>query len=249
MNAARQPEPSTELEPRGGSGEMFDKIAPRYDLLNRLMSFGMDRRWRRKTVAALNLQVGGRALDLATGTADLALLIARKHREVNIVGVDPSPGMLDVGRRKAQRARVSDRLDLLVGDAQDLRFADDSFDGVCIGFGIRNVPDRMKGLREMARVTRDGGRIAILELNEPRRGVMGALARFHVHTLVPRMGALLSGKKEYRYLQESIAAFPPADEFADMMRDAGIAVLDVITFSFGACHLYIGTPAATEVTS
>jgi demethylmenaquinone methyltransferase/2-methoxy-6-polyprenyl-1,4-benzoquinol methylase len=247
MNAA-QKQPQTQLEPRGGSGAMFDKIAPRYDLLNRLMSFGMDRRWRKKTVAAMKLDPGGRALDLATGTADLALLIAKKHPEVDVVGVDPSPGMLEVGRRKADRAKVSDRVDLLVGDARELQFPDDSFDGVCIGFGIRNVPDRMQGLREMARVTRDGGRIAILELNEPRRGVMGALARFHVHTLVPRMGALLSGAKEYRYLQESIAAFPPSGQFAEMMRDAGIAVLEVITFSFGACHLYIGTPAAVEAT-
>ena len=235
-----------ELEPRGGSGAMFDKIAPRYDLLNRMMSFGMDRRWRRKTIAAMKLVPGARALDLATGTADLAMMIARKHAGVEVVGVDPSPGMLEVGRRKAKRAKLDDRVELRVGDAQDLHLDDGSFDAVCIGFGIRTVPDRMRGLREMARVTRDGGRIAILELSEPRRGVMGALARFHVHTLVPRMGALLSGAKEYRYLQRSIADFPPAEEFADMMRDAGIAVLDVVPFSFGACHLYVGTPAGLE---
>jgi demethylmenaquinone methyltransferase/2-methoxy-6-polyprenyl-1,4-benzoquinol methylase len=99
----------------------------------------------------------------------------------------------------------------------------------------------------MARVTRPGGRIAILELSEPRRGVMGALARFHIRVLVPRLGALLSGSREYRYLQESIAAFPPADDFAQMMREAGIEVLGVHALSFGACHLYVGTPASPEV--
>jgi demethylmenaquinone methyltransferase / 2-methoxy-6-polyprenyl-1,4-benzoquinol methylase len=236
-----------------GSGEMFDRIAPRYDLLNRLMSLGLDRRWRRKTVAALGLdderapgRIPGRILDLATGTADLAVAVAVRHASVRVVGVDPSAGMLGVGRDKIARAGLAERVSLSIGDAQELGFEDDAFDGVCMGFGIRNVPDRPRALAEMARVTRPGGRIAILELSEPRRGVMGTLARFHIRVLVPRMGALLSGSREYRYLQESIAAFPPADEFAQMMRDAGIEVLGVHALSFGACHLYVGTPAAKD---
>jgi demethylmenaquinone methyltransferase / 2-methoxy-6-polyprenyl-1,4-benzoquinol methylase len=239
-----------------GSGEMFDGIAPRYDLLNRLMSLGLDRRWRRKTVAALGLDEGapgqapgrvpGRVLDLATGTADLAISVARRHAGVQVVGVDPSAGMLAIGRDKIARAGLAERVSLATGDAQELGFEDDAFDGVCMGFGIRNVPDRSRALAEMARVTRPGGRIAILELSEPRRGVMGRLARFHIRVLVPRMGALLSGSREYRYLQESIAAFPPADEFAQMMREAGIEVLAVHGLSFGACHLYVGTPAAKD---
>jgi demethylmenaquinone methyltransferase/2-methoxy-6-polyprenyl-1,4-benzoquinol methylase len=240
-----------------GSGEMFDGIAPRYDLLNRLMSLGLDRRWRRKTVAALGLdesvdpgtpgripgRILGRILDLATGTGDLAVAVAVRHGDVQVVGVDPSAGMLDIGRDKIARAGLAERVSLEMGDAQELGFEDGAFDGVCMGFGIRNVPDRPRALAEMARVARPGGRIAILELSEPRRGIMGTLARFHIRVLVPRMGALLSGSREYRYLQESIAAFPPADEFAQMMRDAGIEVLAVHALSFGACHLYVGTPA------
>lgn len=241
------------LTPRGGSGAMFDTIARRYDMLNRLMSFGIDRRWRKKTVAAMALDLhedaGGeagvrRALDLATGTADLAIAIAETHPAVQVVGVDPSTGMLEVGRRKLEGRGLSERVRLEVGDAQSLDFDTDSFDAVSIAFGIRNVPDRLQGLREMARVTRPGGRVAILELSEPRGGVLAPLARFHIHTLVPRMGALLSGAKEYRYLQQSIAAFPPAETFADMMREAGLDVLAVETLTFGVCHLYVGTPRA-----
>lgn len=230
------------MTPHGGSGAMFDRIARRYDLLNRLMSFGVDRRWRKKTVAALALDSGGRVLDLATGTADLALAIADTHPDAQVVGVDPSTGMLDVGRRKVERRGLEQRVSLEVGDAQALRFDSGSFDAVCIAFGIRNVPDRPLALREMARITRPGGRVAILELSEPRGGVMAPLARFHIHTLVPRLGAFLSGAREYRYLQESIAAFPPAEEFADMMRAAGMDVLAVEPLTFGVCHLYVGTP-------
>ena len=211
--------------PRGGSGEMFDKIARRYDLLNRLMSFGIDRRWRKKLVEALELRPGGRALDLATGTADVALTIAARHPSASVLGTDPSKGMLEVGQRKIEHAGLGNRVRLALGDAQQIETADDSFDAACISFGIRNVPDRARALREMARVVRPGGRVAILELSEPQGGLLGALARFHVHTLVPRMGALLSGAREYRYLQQSIASFPGAPEFTAIMRGAGLEIL------------------------
>lgn len=236
-----QPSSALVPAPRGGSGEMFDRIALRYDLVNRIMSFGIDQRWRARTVDALALAPGNRVLDLATGTADLALKIARQQPEVRVVGLDPSQGMLAIGREKVARAGLSHRVDLQLGDAENLPFENASFDGVCIAFGIRNVPDRARALREMARVTRPGGRIAILELSEPR-GVLGPLARFHVHTLVPFIGALLSGKSEYRYLERSIAAFPSAVLFADLMRDNGLDVLQVQSLTFGVCHLYVATP-------
>jgi len=128
------------------------------------------------------------------------------------------------------------------GDAQALPFEARSFDSVCIAFGIRNVPDRAQALREMARVTRIGGRIAILELSEPRAGLLGALARFHIHRVVPYVGALLSGVKEYQYLQRSIAAFPPAHQFGELMQDSGLNVLEVRALTFGVCHLYVAEP-------
>ena len=232
----------------GGSGAMFDRIARRYDLLNRLMSFGMDRRWRKKTVAALELGRGRDAgadtwvLDLATGTADLAIDLARRLPAIRVVGLDPSENMLAVGRIKLARRHLADRVELVAGDAQALEFADARFAAVTMAFGIRNVPDRAVALREMARVTRPGGRIAILELSTPRRGPIAPLARFHIQQMVPRMGALISGASEYRYLERSIAAFPAPEEFADLMRGAGIAVIAVRPMSFGAAHLYVGTP-------
>lgn len=229
-----------------GSGAMFDGIAARYDFVNRVISLGIDQRWRRATARALELGATARVLDLATGTGDLALQIAREAPSAQVVGVDPSQRMLDVARAKVERQALSDRIELLVGDAQELQFADRSFDGVSIAFGIRNVPDRSRALREMARVTRIGGRIAILELSEPRGGVLGPLTRFHVHTVVPVLGALLSGAREYRYLQRSIAAFPPREEFVRMLQDAGIELVAAQPLTFGVCHLYVGTPRAVS---
>lgn len=221
---------------------MFDRIARRYDLLNRVLSLGIDQRWRRRTVGAVagnGWRSGGRVLDLATGTGDLALLIARSHPGVQVDGVDPSRRMLWEARAKVRSAGLEGRVRLVVGDAEALPYPDATFDAATIAFGIRNVPDRARGLREMRRVTRPGGRVAVLELSEPGGGVMGRLARFHVHTLVPRIGALLSGEREYRYLQSSIAAFPPAAEFSDMLRDAGLAVVGVHPLTLGVCHLYV----------
>lgn len=236
MTAARN---TTLVDGADGSGGMFDRIAPRYDLLNRLMSFGIDRRWRRRLLDAMPTR--GPLLDVATGTADVALALARRSPEVDVIGLDPSAGMLAVGREKIARARLDHRVALVEADAQRMPFDPDRFAGSCIAFGIRNVPDRLQGLREMARVTRPGGPVVVLELSEPRGGPMAALARLHVHHVVPRLGAWLSGDREYRYLQASIAAFPPAEEFAALMETAGLRDVVAHRLTFGTAHLYIGT--------
>lgn len=236
--------PLAEIPAPPGSGAMFDAIAERYDLLNRLLSFGIDQRWRKKTVAALGAAAHGKVLDLATGTADLAILLARQSPTAQVTGVDPSTRMLDVGQTKVQKLGLAQRIRLEEGDAQHLPFPDASFDAATIAFGIRNVPDRKAGLRELGRVTRPGGRIAILELSEPRKGWLGPAARFHVHTVVPWLGSLLSGAKQYRYLQRSIAQFPPAEEFAGVMSEAGLRVLSVTPLTFGVAHLYVASPGS-----
>lgn len=228
------------VDPRGGSGEMFDRIASRYDLMNRIISLGIDQRWRRRTVDALALRPGAKVLDLATGTGDLAMMIARRHPEVTVVGVDPSAGMLAEGERKVAAAGLADRVTLRRGDAEQLEVDDASVDGVSMAFGIRNVVDRPRALREMARALKPGGRVAILELSEPRRGLLGMMARVHIHHVVPTLGALLSGAWEYRYLQRSIAAFPPAGEFAEVMRASGLRVERAEPMTFGVVHLYVG---------
>jgi demethylmenaquinone methyltransferase / 2-methoxy-6-polyprenyl-1,4-benzoquinol methylase len=217
-----------------GSGRMFDRIARRYDLLNRVLSLGLDQLWRRRTVAALELRPGQRVLDLATGTGDLAVAMLRACPDANVFGLDPSSAMLAKAREKVPG------LALGAGIAEQLPFDDDSFDALAIAFGLRNVPDRERALREMARVTRPGGTIAILELGEPRGLLLGRLAWFHVHVVVPRIGALLSGAREYRYLEKSIAAFPPPDEVLEMMRRSGIRRAEVRPQSFGVCHLFVG---------
>lgn len=240
---ATHPHSATESEvdiPRAGSGQMFDGIAQRYDLLNRLISLGVDQRWRRKTVQALQLKAGSEVLDVATGTADLALLTARMHTEGRVVGLDPSTKMLDVGRTKIERAGLGGRIELLEGDAQALPFESERFDGITMAFGIRNVPDRALALTELFRVLKPGARVAILELSEPKSGLLAAGARFHMHSVVPWLGGLLSGSREYRYLPQSIAAFPPPEQFADMMRQAGMEVVAVESLTFGVCHLYVG---------
>jgi demethylmenaquinone methyltransferase/2-methoxy-6-polyprenyl-1,4-benzoquinol methylase len=222
---------------------MFDGIAARYDLLNRILSLGVDQHWRRETVRALKLPTRARVLDLATGTGDLALRIAQEAPDAQVVGLDPSREMLRVFERKLGAGGLRQRVQIQQGDAQWLPFPNASFDAVSMAFGIRNVPDRPAALREMARVTKPGGRIAILELSEPRNGLLSAVARFHVHTLVPGIGALLSGAREYAYLQESIAAFPSPEAFASLMEQNGLNVFGHTPMTFGAVRLYVATPA------
>ncbi|MDX2052148.1 MAG: bifunctional demethylmenaquinone methyltransferase/2-methoxy-6-polyprenyl-1,4-benzoquinol methylase UbiE [Polyangiaceae bacterium] len=229
----------TALARRDGSGAMFDGIAPRYDLLNRLLSFGLDQRWRKMAIHRLRLKPQAEVLDLATGTGDVAIAAALAEPTARVVGVDPSEEMMVVGRRKISASGLSARVSLLLGDAQALTFGEASFDGISMAFGIRNVPDRLRALAEMKRVLKPGGRVVILELSEPPNGVMGALAKFHVHVLVPWLGALVSGAHEYRYLQRSIAAFPPASEFAKLIEAAGLVVEEVRPLTFGVAHLYV----------
>lgn len=239
--------PPTDLvTPAFGSGAMFDKIAARYDAMNRVLSFGLDRGWRRRTVRALALGARPRVLDLATGTGDLAVDIARLHPDATVIGLDPSRQMLAIAQQKLARRELAGRITLVRGDAQQLPYRDGELDAATIAFGIRNVPDRTLALREMARVVRRGGRVAVLELGEPRRGLLARAARFHTRHVVPRLGALLSGAREYRYLQRSIAAFPPSAEFAQVMDRAGLHVLEVVPLTFGVCTLYVATPAGAS---
>jgi demethylmenaquinone methyltransferase/2-methoxy-6-polyprenyl-1,4-benzoquinol methylase len=230
--------------PKLGSGQMFDQIAPRYDFVNRVLSLGLDKRWRRRVIKELELAPTARVLDVATGTGDLALELAKAVPTGQVIGLDPSANMLAIAHQKVARLGLADRITLVEGACQALPQTTDEVDAATIAFGIRNVPDRPRGLRELARVVRPGGRVAVLELGEPQRGLFGRAARFHTRHVVPRIGALLSGKREYRYLQTSVAAFPPPEEFAELMRANGLDVQKVIPLTFGVCTLFIGTPSA-----
>jgi len=225
-----------------GSGQMFDRIARRYDFMNRVLSLGLDKGWRRRTVKSLNLGDRPRVLDVATGTGDLAIDIARARPLARVIGLDPSEAMLAIAGEKLAKKRLADRVSLVVGDAQKLPYKDCEMDAATIAFGIRNVPDRLAGLRELARVVRPGGRVAVLELGMPRGGLLSRAASIHTRYVVPRLGALLSGAREYKYLQSSIAAFPPNEEFVAMMKQAGLHVVEVVPLAFGACTLFVATP-------
>ncbi|PIW00233.1 MAG: bifunctional demethylmenaquinone methyltransferase/2-methoxy-6-polyprenyl-1,4-benzoquinol methylase UbiE [Deltaproteobacteria bacterium CG17_big_fil_post_rev_8_21_14_2_50_63_7] len=233
------PTPSNPQVARKGSGEMFDAIASRYDRLNAVISFGQHASWRHRLVAALRPAWGqlDEVLDLATGTADVAIEIAKTYR-ARVVGVDPSEGMMVVGREKVARHGLSEQVCLIDGDAQDLPFDDQRFDACCIAFGIRNVPDRPKALAEMRRVTRPGGVVAVLELAQPTGNGLALLARAHIKFVMPILGGLLSSKEEYDYLRESIAAFPKPEAFCQLMREAGLVRVAAKPYSFGALQLF-----------
>ncbi len=228
--------------PRGGSGAMFDAIARRYDGLNRVMSLGLDPSWRARAVRALGLREGARVLDVATGTADVALTILEQRGGARVTGLDPSREMLDVGREKLARAGHPE-VELVVGDAEALPFEDGAFDAVTMAFGIRNVPDRDRALGEILRVLRPGGRVAILELGEPRAGLLAPLSRLYIHELVPRVGGLVAGRAEYAYLARSIAAFPAPERFARQLVEAGLVDAQVTPLTFGVVNLYTAARA------
>ena len=221
--------------------EMFDRVAPRYDALNRVLSIGRDVGWRRRAAAVARMGPREIALDVGVGTGDLAFgLLDASDPSVRIVGVDLSPLMVDAVRRRAA-ARLDPRLAPLLASAAALPFADASFDRVVAGFTVRNFGDLAVGLREMRRVLRAGGRAAILEFSTPPNALIGIGYRLYLHQLVPRIAALLGGDAAaYRYLPRSVAAFPDADGLAELMRDAGFARVRYERRTFGVAAIHVG---------
>jgi demethylmenaquinone methyltransferase / 2-methoxy-6-polyprenyl-1,4-benzoquinol methylase len=213
---------------------MFDRIAPVYDLMNRAMTCGLDLRWRRLAAAAA-VRPGDRVLDAACGTGDLALADLRAGA-ASVTGLDFSPRMLERARRKDAR------IEWLEGDVLALPFADGTFDAATIGFGIRNVADLELGLRELRRVTRSGGRIAILEITRPR-GALAPLLSLWFDRLVPRLGRLVPGGAAYAYLPASVARFPPAEELAALLGRAGFTGVSTRLLAGSIVSLHSGTAA------
>lgn len=218
---------------------MFDHIAPRYDLLNRLMTLGIDKRWRRRAVAALGADGNSRLLDIATGTADMALLLHRLTGARRIVGVDLSEQMLGVGRRKVEAAGLSDVIELRRADSLSLPFDDNTFSAVTVAYGVRNFADLEKGYREMLRVLRPGGVVSVLELSTPTGIITAPLYRFYTRVVIPALGRLLTADpRAYTYLPESIAAVPQGRAMTALMLRAGFENAVATPLTFGACTIY-----------
>ena len=221
---------------------MFARISRRYDLLNTVMTAGRHYAWRRTAVKMVATGTSGPALDVASGTGDFAFDLARSPSVTGVVGLDSTPAMLSVARRKARRNRLSRRLDLLVGDAHSLPFPDDHFICVTVGFGIRNFVDVPGALREMRRVVRPGGRIAILEIVRIEgKGPWSRVFPLYFRYVTPWLGALLAGSREaYTYLPESVGEFLSATELTSLMEEAGLNVLTVRKMALGSVAIHIG---------
>ncbi|MFH1117084.1 MAG: ubiquinone/menaquinone biosynthesis methyltransferase [Pseudomonadota bacterium] len=200
---------------------MFDRIARYYDATNRLLTFGLDAGWRRKAVSRLALMLGSTYLDVGCGTGDMALEIIRQAPESRVVGIDPSEGMLEIGRTKVRQAGLEHAITLQKGDVLNLTFGDGSFDGAITAFCIRNVTDRLRGLKEISRVVRPGGLVIILELTEPMGPVMGPLFRIYGKVVMPAVTAVMSSRSAYRYLTDSMADFPEPGEILAVLKEAG----------------------------
>ncbi len=219
---------------------MFDRIAPRYDLLNRVLSAGIDVRWRRAAVDYLEPQGRARILDVCSGTADLLVETLRRDSASTGVGVDLSTAMLSRGAAKLAARGLAARTALAAGDAERLPVPACAFDGALVAFGIRNVGDPAAALREMHRALRPGGRVVVLEFSMPE-GLLGRLYRFYFGRVLPRIGGAVSGDAgAYRYLPESVARFPGPAAFADLMRAAGFADVASRRLTAGVAHLYRG---------
>jgi demethylmenaquinone methyltransferase/2-methoxy-6-polyprenyl-1,4-benzoquinol methylase len=221
---------------------MFDRIAPRYDLLNHLLSAGIDIRWRRAAVDFLDLRMPGRVLDVCTGTADLLIEALGRDAARRGAGVDLSGEMLVRGQRKLLARGMRERGVLAAGDAERLPLRGEVFDGVLVAFGIRNVGDPASALREMARVLRPAGRAVVLEFSMPR-GIMGRLYRFYFRSVLPRIGGLLSEKSAYSYLPASVERFATPEAFTALMEQSGFVDVRLRRLTGGIAHLYRGEKA------
>ena len=197
---------------------MFGEVSPHYDLLNRLLSLGLDQGWRRRALAQLFLSAGGRLLDVATGTGDMAALALRFFPGCQVVGIDVSEPMLALGRRKAG----SERCRFLPAQAQELPFADHTFAGVTCAFGVRNFSPLFLYLQEMVRVVQPGGRVVILELTCPASTVLRFLHALYLRSALPALGILFGHSRAYRYLATSILSFPAPEEFLSLLVEAGL---------------------------
>jgi len=230
-----RPRPGAGRLPEGEVRSMFDRIARVYDLMNRVMTAGLDARWRERAADLAAIGPGSAVLDVATGTGDLALALARRVGPTGrVVGLDFSPEMLAVARRK------SDAIDWREGNALDLPFPDSEFDAVTVAFGVRNFADLDRGLAELVRVVRPGGRVVILEISRPRKGLGHVVHSLWFERLVPLLGRVAGDRDAYSYLPSSVRRFPPPPELAARLAASGLAQVRWIETARGMIAIHYG---------
>jgi demethylmenaquinone methyltransferase / 2-methoxy-6-polyprenyl-1,4-benzoquinol methylase len=219
--------------------DMFNQIAYRYDFLNHFLSWGIDRKWRKKAIRELGLLKPKMILDVATGTADMPIMMMNYLCPERIIGIDISEGMLDIGKHKIVKAGFQKTIDLKKGDAEDIPFPDAFFDGITVSFGVRNFQNLEKGLSEMRRVLKPGGGLVVLEFSRPEKGFFLPFYKTYLRFIAPRIGKVFSGNGEaYRYLNESVNAFPEGNEFTDILKKTGYQKSQYRKLTMGICSIY-----------
>src|SRR2546423_5151241 len=225
---------------------LFGRIARIYDPMNRLMSFGLDQRWRAFAARYLALGTGELGLDLGAGTADLSIAVIRRSGPgTRMIGMDITQEMLDIGRAKVARFGLQDQIELRVGDAEAIDLPDNSVDGCCSAFTVRNLTDIRQGFREMVRVVRPGGRVVCLEISHPPGKIFGALFHFYFYKLAPLLGAVI-GKafEEYHYLPHSLTNFPDPPTLKTIMQEVGWSDVRFYRLNGGIVAVHVGTKLA-----
>ncbi len=219
--------------------DMFNNISHRYDFLNRVLSFGIDIYWRRRAIRELKRDHPKQILDMATGTGDFAIACLAANPD-RVVGVDLSPGMLSYGKKKMEAKGLTDKIQMLEGDAEKILFPDATFDAITVAFGVRNFENLLQGLQEMNRVLKPGGKLIVLEFSQPKPW-FAAFYNLYFKHILPRVGKIFSKDfAAYNYLYESVQAFPSGDAFLKVMDEATFKERKQIPLTFGVCSIYIG---------
>ncbi len=235
------PDKDSKLSKKEQVANMFDNIAVKYDFLNRFLSAGIDIGWRKKGLIHLKEVNPSTLLDVATGTADVAILACEILNPKKIIGIDISEGMLNIGRNKIDDLKLSDKIELLTGDSEAIKFEDNYFDAVTVSFGVRNFQHLEKGLSEIKRVLKPGGKLMILEFSKPRMPLIKIVYSFYMKIFTPGIGKIFSkNKNAYSYLDESIKNFPEGKEFIEILDKTGFTKTYHKPLTFGICSIYCG---------
>jgi demethylmenaquinone methyltransferase / 2-methoxy-6-polyprenyl-1,4-benzoquinol methylase len=236
------PDKNSEGSKKQQVAAMFDDIAFKYDFLNRFLSAGIDIGWRKKAIRQLVDLQPKKILDVATGTADVAIMTTGILKADKIIGIDISDGMLEIGRQKVTKAGLANTIELLNGDSETIKFDDNSFDAVTVAFGVRNFQQLEKGLSEILRVLKPGGKLVVLEFSKPKMPGVKSLYNLYMKVICPNLGKLFSkNRNAYKYLDESIQHFPEGKNFTSILDNLGYINTYCKPLSLGICSIYCGT--------